>query len=155
MSADREYPQLVADRLRSALDEIELGIVLLDSDLRLTFVNRAFLRIYHLADKSSVSGLDFEGLMRFVVRQRRFLSPARFNAYVKKRANEVRPESRTRAISDGRRQVIQWCKHYPPAVRIVYAGDRSGATGRQAQGNGGGRRHDQVFNRRRSYRSPK
>ena len=99
MSADREYPQLVADRLRSALDEIELGIVLLDSDLRLTFVNRAFLRIYHLADKSSVSGLDFEGLMRFVVRQRRFLSPARFNAYVKKRANEVRAGIETRAIS--------------------------------------------------------
>jgi PAS domain-containing protein len=69
MSADHEFPQQAADRLRSAIDEIELGIVLLDSDLRLTFVNRAFLRIYHLADKSSVSGLDFEGLMRFVVRQ--------------------------------------------------------------------------------------
>jgi diguanylate cyclase (GGDEF)-like protein len=124
MSADREYPQLVADRLRSALDEIELGIVLLDSDLRLTFVNRAFLRIYHLADKSSVSGLDFEGLMRFVVRQRRFLSPARFNAYVKKRANEVRAgieDPRDIRMDDG--QVIRVnCKTLPAGGRmLVYA----------------------------------
>ena len=146
MSADREYPQLVADRLRSALDEIELGIVLLDSDLRLTFVNRAFLRIYHLADKSSVSGLDFEGLMRFVVRQRRFLSPARFNAYVKKRANEVRAgieDPRDIRMDDG--QVIRVnCKTLPAGGRMLVYADVTDLVqqGRQAQGNGGGRRHD-------------
>ena len=46
--------QQAADTLRAALDEIELGTVLLDSDLRVQFVNRAFLRIYRLADKSAV-----------------------------------------------------------------------------------------------------
>jgi diguanylate cyclase (GGDEF)-like protein len=82
------------------------------------------LRIYHLADKSSVSGLDFEGLMRFVVRQRRFLSHARFNAYVKKRANEVRAgieDPRDIRMDDG--QVIRVnCKTLPAGGRmLVYA----------------------------------
>jgi diguanylate cyclase (GGDEF)-like protein len=79
-----------SDTLRAALDEIDLGTVLLDSELRVQFVNRAFLRIYRLADKSVVSGLNFEGLMRLVVNKRRSLNPIDFDTYVKMRANEIR-----------------------------------------------------------------
>src|ERR1700730_11653007 len=67
MTTDSASTQHAVDTLRAALDEIELGTVLLDSDLHVQFVNSAFLRIYHLPDKSVVSGLDFEGLMRRVV----------------------------------------------------------------------------------------
>jgi diguanylate cyclase (GGDEF)-like protein len=43
-----------------------------------------------LADKSVVSGLNFEGLMRLVVNKRRSLNPIDFDTYVKMRANEIR-----------------------------------------------------------------
>ncbi len=36
--------------LRAALDEIELGVVLLDSDMRAQFINRAFRRMWALPD---------------------------------------------------------------------------------------------------------
>jgi len=38
MVADPQTSQQAVDTLRSALDEIELGVVLLDSDLRVRFV---------------------------------------------------------------------------------------------------------------------
>jgi PAS domain-containing protein len=50
-------------RVRAALDEIEVGIILLDQELRLTFVNRAFLRMWQLSSEAAAD-LDFEGLMR-------------------------------------------------------------------------------------------
>ena len=113
--------QQTTDTLRAALDEIELGTVLLDSDLRVQFVNRAFLHIYRLADKSVVSGLYFEGLMRLVVNQRRFLGPAEFDSYIKMRANEIRAgveEPRNIRMDDG--QVIRInCKTLPDGGRML------------------------------------
>ena len=89
-NSDRAFSDQAADTLRAALDEIELGIILLDSELNVQFVNHAFLQIYHLANKSVVFGLGFEGLMRLVVGKTRAMSTARFNAYVKNRAHEIR-----------------------------------------------------------------
>ena len=62
------------DTLRAALDEIDVGIVLLDSNLNPQFFNRAFLRIYRVTDASVVAKLNFEGLLRLVVGKRRYLS---------------------------------------------------------------------------------
>jgi hypothetical protein len=45
------------DTLLAALEEISLGVVLLDCDLRVKFVNSAFLRLYRLPDKSVVSSV--------------------------------------------------------------------------------------------------
>ena len=84
--ANRAFAGQEVDTLRAALDEVELGVILLDSDLNVQFVNRAFLQIYRLAEKSVVLGLGFEGLMRLVVGRTRKISAARFNAYVKSRA---------------------------------------------------------------------
>jgi PAS domain-containing protein len=124
MTTDSASTQHAVDTLRAALDEIELGTVLLDSDLHVQFVNSAFLRIYHLPDKSVVSGLDFEGLMRRVVGRRRSLNPASFNSYIKKRASEIRAgveEPRDIRMDDG--QVIRVsCKTLPDGGRmLVYA----------------------------------
>ena len=124
MVADPQTSQQAVDTLRSALDEIELGVVLLDSDLRVRFVNRAFLRLYHLTDKAIVSGLDFEGLMRHVVGRRRAMNTEQFNSYVKTRANEIRAgleEPRDIRMDNG--HVIRVnCKTLPDGGRmLVYA----------------------------------
>jgi diguanylate cyclase (GGDEF)-like protein len=113
-----------ADTLRAALDEIDLGTVLLDGDLHVQFVNRAFLRIYRLAEKSVVAGLAFEHLMRLVVGKRRVLEPVEFDAYIRMRANEIRAgneEARDIRMDDG--QVIRVnCKTLPDGGRmLVYA----------------------------------
>ena len=124
MVADPQTSQQAVDTLRSALDEIELSVVLLDSDLRVRFVNRAFLRLYHLTDKAIVSGLDFEGLMRHVVGRRRAMNTEQFNSYVKTRANEIRAgleEPRDIRMDNG--HVIRVnCKTLPDGGRmLVYA----------------------------------
>jgi diguanylate cyclase (GGDEF)-like protein len=124
MVADPPSSPQAVDTLRSALDEIELGVVLLDSELRVRFVNRALLRLYHLTDKAIVSGLDFEGLMRHVVGRRRAMNAEQFNSYVKTRANEIRSgleEPRDIRMDNG--HVIRVnCKTLPDGGRmLVYA----------------------------------
>jgi diguanylate cyclase (GGDEF)-like protein len=112
------------DTLLAALDEIALGVVLLNCDLRVKFVNSAFLRLYRLPGKSVVSNCDFEGLMRLVVGRRRVLASAEFNLYIKNRVKEVRAgieASRDIRMDDG--QVIRvHCKTLPTGGRmLVYA----------------------------------
>jgi diguanylate cyclase (GGDEF)-like protein len=105
----------------AALDEIALGGVLLDCDLRVEFVNSAFLRFYGLPDKSVASNRDFEGLMRLVVGRRRVLSPAVLNRYIKKRVSEVRAgieAPRDIRMDDG--QVLRVnCKALPTGGRML------------------------------------
>jgi PAS domain-containing protein len=87
---NRAFAGQEVDTLRAALDEVELGVILLDNDLNVQFLNRAFLEIYRLAEKSVVLGLGFAALVRLVVGRTRKMSTARFNAYVKSRAHEIR-----------------------------------------------------------------
>ena len=74
MNSKHAAPDQSVDTLLAALDEIDLGVVLLDNSLQVKFVNLAFLRLYHLPHKSIVSNCDFEGLMRLVVGRRRALA---------------------------------------------------------------------------------
>ena len=110
-----------ADTLLAALDEIDLGIVFLNHNLRTRFINRAFLRIYRLSDRSALSDIDFESLMRFVVRKRRVLAPAEFNSYIKRRVEEVRAgveDARDIRMDDG--QAIRvYCKPLPDGGRML------------------------------------
>jgi diguanylate cyclase (GGDEF)-like protein len=107
--------------LLTALDEIELGGVLLNCDLQVEFVNCAFLRFYRLPDRSVTSNRDFEGLMRLVVGRRRALTPTVLNRYIKKRVSEVRAgleAARDIRMDDG--QVIRVnCKTLPPGGRML------------------------------------
>jgi diguanylate cyclase (GGDEF)-like protein len=117
-------PNQEVDTLLAGLDEIDLGIVLLNCDLRVKFVNLAFLRLYRLPDKSVVSNRDFEGLMRLVVGRRRVLTPMVLNRYIKKRVREVRAgieAARDIRMDDG--QVIRVnCKTLPTGGRmLIYA----------------------------------
>ena len=106
----------------AALEEIDLGIILLDHGLQVKFVNSAFVRLYRLPDKSMVSNCDFESLMRIVVVRRRVLPRSVLNSYVKGRVKEVR------AGIEGTRD-IQWmtvksfastARHYPREVVCLF-----------------------------------
>jgi PAS domain-containing protein len=90
MVIDFAPPGQAVDTLRGALNEIDIGIVLLDKDLRPQFVNRAFMQMWHLTDVPAVAKLDFEGLMRLVVsRQSSPMPAAKFNEFIKKRTSLV------------------------------------------------------------------
>jgi PAS domain-containing protein len=52
-----------AERLSAALDDIDIGIVLLDSDTRAEFINRAFRRYFSLSDEKADSKPPFIALM--------------------------------------------------------------------------------------------
>ena len=50
-------------RLAAALDEVDIGIVLLDSDTRAEFINRAFRDYFNLSDQQADSKPPFIALM--------------------------------------------------------------------------------------------
>ncbi|MDP1883028.1 MAG: PAS-domain containing protein, partial [Bradyrhizobium sp.] len=52
-----------AERLRSALDQVDIGIVLLDADTRAQFINRAFRDYFLLSDQKADSKPPFIALM--------------------------------------------------------------------------------------------
>ena len=52
-----------ADRLSAALDQVDIGIVLLDSDTRAEFINRAFRDYFALSDEQADSKPPFIALM--------------------------------------------------------------------------------------------
>jgi PAS domain-containing protein len=53
----------IADRLSAALDQIDIGIVLLDADTRAEFINRAFRDYFSLPDAKADSKPPFIALM--------------------------------------------------------------------------------------------
>ena len=52
-----------ADRLSAALDQVDIGIVLLDADTRAEFINRAFREYFALSDEQADSKPPFIALM--------------------------------------------------------------------------------------------
>ena len=52
-----------AERLSAALDQVDIGIVLLDSDTRAEFINRAFRDYFELSDELADSKPPFIALM--------------------------------------------------------------------------------------------
>jgi PAS domain-containing protein len=52
-----------AERLSAALDQVDIGIVLLDSDTRAEFINRAFRHYFSLSDEKAESKPPFIALM--------------------------------------------------------------------------------------------
>jgi PAS domain-containing protein len=52
-----------AERLSAALDQVDIGIVLLDSDTRAEFINRAFRNYFSLSDEQADSKPPFIALM--------------------------------------------------------------------------------------------
>jgi diguanylate cyclase (GGDEF)-like protein len=106
MVIDFAPPGQAVDTLRAALNEIEIGIILLDANLRPQFVNRAFMEMWHLTDEVAVAKADFKELMRLVVsKQSRPMPPAKFEEFIEKRTQRIREgheDLRDWRIDDGK-----------------------------------------------------
>lgn len=77
--------------LRSALDEIQIGIVLLDSDLRAQIINRAFRQMWKLPDQIADSKPAFAALMYHGRDTNAYqITPADLDAYIANRVSLVR-----------------------------------------------------------------
>jgi PAS domain-containing protein len=59
----QEKHHATAERLSAALDQVDIGIVLLDSDTRAEFINRAFRYYFKLSDEQADSKPPFIALM--------------------------------------------------------------------------------------------
>jgi diguanylate cyclase (GGDEF)-like protein len=77
--------------LRAALDEIEIGVVLLDADTRAQFINRAFRRMWRLPDPVAERKPPFVALMYHGRDTRAYaVPPERLDAYVAERVALVK-----------------------------------------------------------------
>ena len=61
--ASQRRHHATAERLRAALDQVDIGIVLLDADTRAEFINRAFRDYFALSDEQADSKPPFIALM--------------------------------------------------------------------------------------------
>jgi diguanylate cyclase (GGDEF)-like protein len=125
MVIDRTPASQAVDTLRAALDEVDIGVVLLDKNLLPQFINRAFIRMWLLADQVELEKLDFEGLMRLIVsKQSRPMPTVKFNEFIKKRTALIRAgaeDPRDVRIDDGKVIRVK-CKPLPDGGRmLVYA----------------------------------
>jgi len=122
---DHTPPGQAVSTLRAALDEVDIGVALLDKDLLPRFINRCFMRMWHLDDQVELEKLDFEGLMRLIVsKQSRPMPTVKFNEFIKKRTALIRTgaeDPRDVRIDDGRVIRVR-CKPLPDGGRmLVYA----------------------------------
>jgi diguanylate cyclase (GGDEF)-like protein len=122
MVIDQVPPGQAVDTLRAALNEIDIGIILLDKELRPQFVNRAFMQMWHLTDDIAVAKLDFEGLMQLVVsKQSRPMPAIKFNEFIKKRTMLIRAgveDPRDLRVDDGKVIRVK-CKPLPDGGRML------------------------------------
>ncbi len=125
MVVDHKPPSQTVDTLHAALDEVEIGVVLLDKDLLPQFINRCFMRMWHLDDQIELEKLDFEGLMRLVVsKQSHPMSAVKFNEFIMKRTALIRSgaEDPRDVRVDGGKVIRVKCKPLPDGGRmLVYA----------------------------------
>ena len=61
--ASQRRHHATAERLRAALDQVDIGIVLLDADTRAEFINRAFRPLFFAPDEKAESKPPFIALM--------------------------------------------------------------------------------------------
>jgi diguanylate cyclase (GGDEF)-like protein len=88
---DREQVRSELLRLRTALDLVPVGIVLLDADTRAQFINRAFRRMWRLPDEKADSRPPFVALMYHGRDTCAYAVPADdVDAYVARRVAQVK-----------------------------------------------------------------
>ena len=77
--------------LRTALDRVEYGVVLLDSEMRAQFINRAFRRVWKLPDEKADAKPAFVALMYHGRDTAAYATPREeMNRYVAERVQHVR-----------------------------------------------------------------
>ena len=111
--------------LCTALDDVEIGIALLDKELRLQFINRTFPRLWRVANDEVVDAPDFESLMRIVAHRLSPMPQAEADKIVSERIRLVRAGlegPRDVRLADG--QVIRVrCKPLPNGGRMLIYSD--------------------------------
>jgi PAS domain-containing protein len=81
--------------LRSALDEVPIGVVLLDAELRAQFINRAYRKMWRLSDAQADSRPAFVALMYHGRDTRAYEIPEEeLDAYIAQRVAHVKAGSR-------------------------------------------------------------
>jgi PAS domain-containing protein len=111
-----------AERLSSALDQVDIGIVLLDSDTRAEFINRAFREYFSLSDQQADSKPPFIALMYHGRDTGAFELPEEeLNAFIARRIEMVRSGDSTPInlkLRDG--QVLRFgCAALPDGGRML------------------------------------
>ena len=100
-----------AERLSAALDQVDIGIVLLDSDTRAEFINRAFRRYFSLPDQKADSKPPFIALMYHGRDNGAYeLHEQELNAFIAERTEMMRVGDSTPItinLRDG--QVLRFC----------------------------------------------
>jgi PAS domain-containing protein len=113
---------VTANRLSSALDEVDIGIVLLDADTRAEFINRAFRDYFALPDDKADARLPFIALMYHGRDTGAFEMPAdELNAFIARRMEMMRAGDSTPIninLADG--QVLRFsCTALPDGGRML------------------------------------
>jgi PAS domain-containing protein len=111
-----------ADRLSAALDQVDIGIVLLDADTRAEFINRAFRHYFKLSDEQADSKPPFIALMYHGRDTGAWQLPEdELNAFIAKRTEMIRTGDSTPInidLADG--QVLRFiCTALPDGGRML------------------------------------
>jgi PAS domain-containing protein len=111
-----------ANRLSAALDEVDIGIVLLDADTRAEFINRAFRNYFSLPDDKADARLPFIALMYHGRDTGAYEMPAdELNAFIARRMEMMRSGDSTPIninLADG--QVLRFsCTALPDGGRML------------------------------------
>jgi PAS domain-containing protein len=111
-----------AERLAAALDQVDIGIVLLDSDTRAEFINRAFRDYFSLPDEKADSHPPFIALMYHGRDTGAYeLQEEELNAFIARRMEMMRSGDSTPIIiklSDG--QLLRFsCTALPDGGRML------------------------------------
>lgn len=106
-----EPMETVLAALVEALDIVDFGIVLLNKDLELRFINRRFVEIWALPEDLLVQGATFRQVMDYVGRGSRYdIAPAELADYIDQREAAIRAGPIAPIaidLTDGRR--LQFC----------------------------------------------
>ena len=118
---ERSY-HATAGRLSAALDEVDIGIVLLDADTRAEFINRAFRHYFSLPDDKADARLPFIALMYHGRDTGAYEMPAdELNAFIARRMEMMRSGDSTPIninLADG--QVLRFsCTALPDGGRML------------------------------------
>jgi diguanylate cyclase (GGDEF)-like protein len=114
--------------LRAALDQSEVGVVLLDSEMRAQFINRAFRRLWRVSDEVAAQKPAFVGLMYHGRNAKAFGVPNhKLDVYISEqialiRAGDERPVDTRLATGD---VIRSHCKVLADGGRMMTYGDVS------------------------------
>ena len=120
--ASEQEHHATAMRLSAALDQVDIGIVLLDSDTRAEFINRAFRDYFSLSDEQADSKPPFIALMYHGRDTGAWQLPEdELNAFIAKRTEMIRTGDSTPLninLADG--QVLRFiCTALPDGGRML------------------------------------